>query len=204
VSDVALVPGPLYGLRTWRVVVDDGVERLAGPQRRTPWPPGRGWVQATCAEGHVAPAPDCRCGIHAWHPRTATARRVLASRFDLPGIVEVDGAVEVHEDGFRAQRARPYAFVRLPGRNPHVIERLAATYGARILDLRRAEQLLAVCRERGLGLGEAVVEELLGAETLAEQRRARSRRRRTDVLRAAAALAVTAALTRLGFMVDGT
>jgi hypothetical protein len=32
---------------------------------------------------------------------------VLASRFELPGIIEADGAVEVHADGFRAERARP-------------------------------------------------------------------------------------------------
>ena len=78
----------------------------------------------------------------------ASARRILRSRFDLPGIVEVDGAVEVHEEGFRAERARPYAFVRLPGRNPFLIDRLAAAYGAEVLDLRRPEELLAVCRER--------------------------------------------------------
>ena len=188
VSSAPLVPGPLYGLRTWRVVSHDGRERLFAPQRGTPWTLDRGWEEATCDEDHTAPAAGCRCGIHAWHPREASARRILRSRFDLPGIVQADGAVEVHEDGFRAQRARPYAFVRLPGRNPYLIERLAAAYGAEILDLRRAEELLAVCRERSLGLGEPVVEELLGAETIAERRRARARQRRDDALRVLAAL----------------
>ena len=194
VSSAPLVPGPLYGLRTWRVVIDDGRERLFAPQRGTPWTLGRGWLQATCGEGHAAPAADCRCGIHAWHPRRATARRVLRSRFDLPGIVEADGVVEVHEDGFRAERARPYAFVRLPGRNPYLIERLAAAHGAEILDLRRPEELVAVCRERRLGLEESVVEELLGAEAIAERRRARARQRRNDALRVAVALLVVALL----------
>jgi hypothetical protein len=192
VSSAPLVPGPLYGLRTWRVVTHDGRERLSAPQRGTPWTLGEGWVQATCAENHRAPATDCGCGIHAWHPRRASARRILRSRFDLPGIVEADGAVEVHEDGFRAQRARPYAFVRLPGRNPFVIERLAAAYGAEVLDLRHADELLAVCRERSLGLQEPVVEELIGAEAIAERHRARARRRRNDALRVAAALLVLA------------
>jgi hypothetical protein len=192
VSSAPLVPGPLYGLRTWRVVTDDGRERLSAPQRGTPWTLGAGWLEAACGEGHPAPAADCLCGIHAWHPRPAFARRILRSRFDLPGIVEADGAVELHEDGFRAERARPYAFIRLPGRNPFVIERLAATYGAEVLDLRRPEELLAVCRERGLGLQERVVEELLGAEALAEGRRARARRRRTDALRVVAALLIVA------------
>jgi hypothetical protein len=197
VSSAPLVPGPLYGLRTWRVVIDDGRERLSAPQRGTPWALGRDWLEATCGEGHAAPARDCRCGIHAWHPRRAAARRILRSRFDLPGIVEADGAVELHEEGFRAERARPYAFVRLPGRNPFVIERLAAAYGAEILDLRRPEELLAVCHERGLGLQEPVVEELLGAEAIAERHRARARQRRRDALRVVAALLVIGAVCAL-------
>ena len=194
VSSAPLVPGPLYGLRTWRVVTQGGRERLSAPQRGTPWGLGRDWQQATCGEDHAAPAADCRCGIHAWHPRRESARRVLRSRFDLPGIVEADGAVEVHEDGFRAERARPYAFVRLPGRNPFLIDRLAAAYGVEVLDLRRPEELLAVCRERRLGLQPPVVEELLGAEAIAERRRARARQRRNDALRVVAALLVLALL----------
>lgn len=196
-SSAPLVPGPLYGLRTWRVVVDDGRERLSAPQRGTPWVLGEGWIEATCAEDHRAPAAGCGCGIHAWHPRRAAARRILRSRFDLPGIVEADGAVEVHEDGFRAQRARPYAFVRLPGRNPFLIERLAAAYGAEVIDLRRPEELLAVCRERRLGLQEPVVEQLIGAEVLAARRREQARRRRDDALRVAAALLVLAVVCAL-------
>jgi hypothetical protein len=192
VSSAPLVPGPLYGLRTWRVVISDGRERLCAPQRGTPWTLGDGWLEATCDEGHGAPAAACGCGIHAWHPRRAAARRILRSRFDLPGIVEADGAVEVHEDGFRAQRARPYAFVRLPGRNPFLIERLAAAYGAEVLDLRRPEELLAVCRERRLGLQEPVVEELIGAEAIAAHRRARARQRRNDFVRVVAALLIIA------------
>jgi hypothetical protein len=192
VSSAPLVPGPLYGLRTWRVVTHEGRERLSAPQRGTPWTMGEGWLEATCGEDHRAPAADCRCGIHAWHPRRASARRILRSRFDLPGIVEAAGAVEVHEDGFRAQRARPYAFVRLPGRNPFLIERLAAAYGAEVLDLRRPEDLLAVCRERRLGLEEPVVEELIGPEAIAELRRARARQRRDDAVRVAVALLIIA------------
>jgi hypothetical protein len=196
--DAPLLAGPLYGLRTWRVVRDDGGERLSAPLRGTPWLLDDRWVQATCEHGHAAPGAGCVCGIHAWHPRPAFARRVLSCRFELPGIVEADGAVEVHEDGFRAERARPYAFVRLPGRNPYVIERLAAAYGAEILDLRRPEELLAVCRERALGLQTAVVEGLLGPDVVAELHRARARRRRDDVLRVALAVALVALLVAAG------
>jgi hypothetical protein len=173
-------------------VTEDGRERLAAPLRGTPWATGRDWLQATCAAGHHAPAAGCRCGIHAWHPRAKHARRVLACRFELPGIVEAGGAVELHEDGFRAERARPYAFVRLPGRNPYLIERLAAAYGAQVLDVRRPQELLDVCRERGLGLAEPVVHALLGPEVMAQLRAARARAHRRDALRCAAAALIFA------------
>jgi hypothetical protein len=204
IGDAPLLPGPIYGLRTWRVPRDGAGERLVAPQRRTPWPPGRGWQEAACPAGHDAPAPDCRCGIHAWHPRPGSAKRVLAGRFELPGIIEADGRVEVHEDGFRAQRARPYAFVRLPNRNPYLIERLADVYGAHVLDLRSPQDLLDLCRERDLGLSEPVVEQLLGPETIEECRRERAQRRRTDVARVAAALAVLGSLIALGAAIDRT
>jgi hypothetical protein len=201
VSEIPLLPGPLYGLRTWRVVVEDGRERLSAPQRGTVWASG-GWVEASCPEGHTAPDADCRCGIHAWHPRPASARRVLASRFDLPGIVEVDGAVEVHDEGFRAARARPYAFIRLPGRNPFLIERLGATYGAEVLDLRRPEELLAICRERSLGLTEPVVVDLIGAEAYEALRRERARARRNAIVRIALVVLILVALRVVGLIVD--
>ena len=192
-AEVPLVAGSLYGLRTWRVVSDEAGEHLAAPHRGVQWPSTRRWVQARCEHGHVAPATGCRCGIHAWHPNRRAAGRVLAGRFELPGIVEAQGAVEVHVDGFRAERARPYAFVRLPNRNPFLIDRLSAAYGAEVIVLRRPQELLELCHDRGLGLEGRVVEELLGPAAIDEHRRDVARTRRTDRLRAAAALAICAA-----------
>jgi hypothetical protein len=37
-SDLPLVPGPLYGLRKWTVVGGAGSERLAGPHSAVGWP----------------------------------------------------------------------------------------------------------------------------------------------------------------------
>jgi hypothetical protein len=193
-----LVPGPIYGLRTWRVVRDDGRERLAAPHRATVWPAGHRWLQASCDVGHAAPAADCGCGLHAWHPRLATARRVLASRFDVPGIVEAEGPVELHADGFRAARARPYAFVLLPRRNPFLVERLSAAYGAEVLALRDPEELVAACAARHLGLSAAVVDALLGPEAVAQRRQDRRRSRRQAAARVAALAALLAALGALG------
>jgi hypothetical protein len=187
VSDEPLIPGPLYGLRTWRVAVEDGVEHLAAPHRGTPWPAGGEWLEAGCERLlHAAPAADCDCGVHAWHPSRANARQVLASRRDIVGIVEADGATEVHREGFRAERARPYALVFVPGRNRSQIDRLARAYHVDVAEVSGADALLAWCTERGLGLSAAVVERLVPPEDHA--------RRRNGALRLAAALAVAALL----------
>jgi hypothetical protein len=203
VTAAPLVPGPLYGLRSWRVVADEQGERLAAPHQGTTWPTGGAWLQATCTvAAHAAPAADCDCGVHAWHPRPAAAKRALAARREIAGVVEAGGAVEVHEDGFRAERARPHALVLAPGRNARLVRRLAHAYGAETIEVRRPDDLLAWCRERGLGLSEPVVAELLGPRHAAD-RRAQRRRRRTDALRLALALVVAALLVLLGLQVAG-
>jgi hypothetical protein len=193
VSAPALVPSPLYGLRTWSVVGERGSERLAGPQRATPWPAAGGWLDAGCPRGHAAPAPACECGIHAWHPHARAARRVLAIRREVPGVVEASGAIEVHRDGFRAERARPFALLLTPRANAALVGRLAAAYGAQIVPVDGPGAILAWCRERGLGLQPAVLDELLGPP-------ARRRPRRGARLRTAAALAAIAALLVVGIV----
>ncbi|MEY2532512.1 MAG: hypothetical protein QOF29_422 [bacterium] len=199
--DTPLVPGPLYGLRSWSVLRDGGREALGGPQRGTPWPAGGEWLHATCARtpGHAAPASGCACGVHGWHPSRAAARRVLAGRGDIAGVVEAGGAVEVHADGFRAERGRPYALVVTPGRNARLIGRLADAHGAHVAEVSGADELLQWCRARDLGLPPSVVSELIGPEQAQAWDRARRRRRRVDALRLAGALAIAALLVVLAF-----
>jgi hypothetical protein len=199
-SDTPLLPTPLYGLRTWTVVGESGVERLAGPHLRTVWPPGGAWLEATCAQpsGHQPPGPGCNCGLHAWHPCRRFARRVLASRREIPGIAEARGAIEVHEDGFRAERARPYAFVLAPGRNARLVRRLAEAYAAQVVEADGADAVLTFCRARGLGLDESTVAQLLGPARAEEGRRARRKRAQAGALRLAAAVGVAALLVVAG------
>ena len=126
-SDLSLVPGPIYGLRTWRVAGALGEERLVGSQRTTTWPVGGALLEAECsaAPPHAPPGTTCACGLHAWHPSRAAARRVCAVRSEVPGILQASGAVEVHADGFRAERGRPHALALLPNGNARQLERLA-------------------------------------------------------------------------------
>jgi hypothetical protein len=201
VTDAPLVAGSLFGLRTWRVVAGDGGEALSGPLYDTPWPTGGEWLRAACLEGHRAPDADCDCGVHAWHPRLRSARDVMAVRGVVPGVLEAQGPVEVHEDGFRAQRGRPYALVAMPGRNAQLVRRLAERYDAAVIEASRPEALHAFCRERRLGMDEHVVAELLGIGDPQERARAKLRQARIDLLRVAAAVLISALLVALGLAV---
>jgi hypothetical protein len=197
--ETPLVPGPLYGLRTWTVVGERGEERLAGPHRRTPWPAGGAWLRSACARdpAHAAPVHDCVCGIHAWHPDQRGARRALATRREVAGIVEAAGTVEVHPDGFRAERGRPHALVLVPGRNAALVGRLARAYGAEVAEVRGAAELVELCRERRLGLEASVVDELLGPGRVEAWRRASRRKARLDAARLTAALLAAAVIAAI-------
>ncbi|MGH2824346.1 MAG: hypothetical protein ACRDLY_15285 [Thermoleophilaceae bacterium] len=199
-SDAPLVATPVYGLRTWTVSGEYGDERLAGTYRDAPWPAGGAWLQASCPspDGHHAPAPGCSCGVHAWHPRPRAARRILASRREVPGIVEARGAIEVHEDGFRAERARPYALLLAPGRNARVVHRLGEAYHVPVVEAGGPDAVLDWCSAHGLGLDEPVVAELLGPGELAARRRTRHAKVRADALRLAVAIAIAGLLVVLG------
>ncbi len=205
-SDAPLVPGPIYGLRTWDVETASEGERLSAPQRGTAWPPGGDWLTATCIrpEGHDAPAPGCECGIHALHPTRPNARRVLAQRRAVPGIVEAEGHVELHDQGFRAEHGRPHALVLAPGRNEKLVRRLAEAYAIPVVEVRGPDELVAWCREHGLGLDEGAVLGLLGPGAADERRR----RRRRDLRRFAlwfafVLLALVVALVVLGDPASG-
>jgi hypothetical protein len=201
-SDTPLVAAPVYGLRTWTVSGDRPGERLTGSYRDAPWPGGGAWLEASCpsAEEHRPPAPQCGCGIHAWHPRPRAARRILAGRREIPGIVEACGALEVHEDGFRAERARPHALLLAPGRNAALVHRLGVAYGVQVVEAADANAVLGFCSEHGLGLAAPVVAELLGADELDARRRARQAKVRVNAFRLAAAVVVAALLVVLGLV----
>lgn len=200
-----LLPGHLYGLRTWRVVDADGHPRLAAPYRDTMWPPAGEPVCAECVDGraHAAPAHDCECGVYALHPCRRSARRVLASRRDVAGVVEAWGDVELHESGFRAAYGRPHALVLQPGRNERLIRELAHEYRAEVIELRKPEELLAHCRALKLGLDESVVDELIAPGKGEQRRRARRRRARTNALRVVAAVVIGLVMWALGAQLLG-
>jgi hypothetical protein len=196
--DPPLVVGELVGLRIWPL---QPYGRLRAAGWDIVWPDGGRAMEATCevGAGHEAPASDCTCGIYAWHPRPSSAEELFAecSRggSGVAGIVAAWGAVEVHRTGFRAQYARPLAFVverQRAGRGyGRRVRRLAARHAAQVVVVDSAAELYDYCVERRLGLRESAVEDLLVAER--ESARAH-RRRQLRLQRAAAALTAPAAM----------
>ncbi len=191
-----LLPSPVYGLRTWALVGEPGAERLAATQQHTTWPAGGEWLEASCASSpeHRPPVAGCGCGVHAWHPSRDSARRVLARRRQIPGVAEARGAIELHEDGFRAERARPAALFLLPGRNARLYQRLAERYGAELVKVDGPDELLEACRARGFGLDDSTVAGLLGRQATESWRQERRGRLRADLVRLAVAAVVVTLL----------
>ena len=111
--------------------------------------------------------------------------------------MESSGAIEVHEDGLRAERARPCALVVMRGRNAALVHRLAATYRVPVIEARQAREVVDWCRDRGVGLDPPVVARLLGQDAGALSRRRRNRAR-SLALRTAAAMVGIAAMLALG------
>jgi hypothetical protein len=149
---------------------------------------------------HDAPARTCGCGIHAWHPGRRAARRVLGTRGAIAGVVEAAGAIELHRDGFRAERARPRALLIAPRANAGLIRRLSAAHGAEAVAVRGPDDVVAWCREHGYGLEPGVVDELLGPAVVAEV----GRRRRAMAVRLAAALAAIGVMLAIGLETTDT
>ncbi len=80
------------------------------------------------------------------------------------GLVEACGRIEVHESGFRAERARPtvllvgktWSAVRRRG-----VERVARLHRAEVLEIGQAEELVEYCEGRGGALDPESVAKLL-------------------------------------------
>lgn len=200
-----LFTAPIHGVRTWEVVPSrDGAPLLCGWAVNQVWPPGEPY-RAICAatqfrrvpargrvrEPHLAPHPDCSCGIYAMHPNRLDARRELLQKLGrcescgVIGAIEAWGRIEVHASGFRAEHARPVAFYRCrTEREPSraEIEQLAEAYGARIVELEDRRELSDAFAElQGLDrrVVHGLVEETLELELEPFRQQRQDRRGRT-------------------------
>jgi hypothetical protein len=203
--DQPLIAGELYGLRTWPVVKRGRLRALAFG---VTWPDGGRPLEATCLKkhSHEAPATHCSCGIYAWHPRAWAVRAVFdaASAHDeaVAGLVAAWGHVEIHDTGFRAQYARPTAFL-LPtpsraGSYTGRVRALAARYGAEVIAVASPADIERYCADRALGLTESAVAELLAPVQARERQRRRvlAKRARSSLVWCVALAGAAADLSR--------
>ena len=163
-ADIPTFSECVIGYRAWRA--DD--EGLLWPvySRRVPWLPGvntarctRSWSHRLAlrwlwgerdlavfgaATKHDAPAQDCACGLYSWrrpmqrwfeHPALCTPPRIV-------GAVASWGRLQVHADGFRAQRACvvTLAYPDHVPRAPSSLGRIAERYRADVVPLSELEQ----------------------------------------------------------------
>lgn len=179
-AEPPLVAGPIHGVRVWRIQRGSGESRLAGVFQDSEWPPGRP-LKARCvgfpggAVSHTPPVRDCDCGIYALHPDERAIAYTELVDFEaatpphaIVGIIEAWGRIELYRDGFRAEYARVGALAVLGrhrlGAARANLEALADRYDAELLRFCGVDELVAHCRERGLGLDERAIEGLVGVE----------------------------------------
>ncbi len=186
-TEPPLFPGSILGLRTWAVrVVRNGDLRLCASFGDSLWEAKGRWTQARCLSGHHSrgdpvPSPGCSCGLYSLHPHLEQALEHQALYWgeteaqtpedelslelgEISGLVEAVGRIEVHETGFRAERARPVALIvgqswstfRRRG-----IERVARLHRAELLEVDGAQDLVDYCERRGGVLDQAALATLL-------------------------------------------
>jgi hypothetical protein len=148
--------GRVVAFRNWRII--DG--RLSSPYLPVVWTdrvmraecyggarrlaPGRIDVAPAFVDTdgpHVAPDPDCRCGIYAYY--RPSARFSTIDYRGVSGIVTVWGALQVHHGGLRAQHARVEALAtygRWSTRQRSAVDGVAGELGVDLVDLDELER----------------------------------------------------------------
>lgn len=132
--------GSILGLRRWRS--DMLLRRLTSGMSGAEWDATGRATRAVCrmnGDHHSPPDHDCSCGLYAWH---AFSRRHWISYRMAPrsfqtvcGVVEAWGRIELHPTGFRAEFAKPVAFVSPLWKDGVMTPQERFTYQDRLFDL---------------------------------------------------------------------
>lgn len=99
---------PLAGYRAWYAARDGRLEPLRGGPS---WGPGTNVARCGMIEPgrprHKAPAPDCKCGLYAFHsPSRDPFGLLIEDSAFVTGGIAAWGEVELHMNGFRAEFAQ--------------------------------------------------------------------------------------------------
>ena len=141
---------PAIGFRVWRIDEMLTGPRLASPHRYAAWLPGLP-LKAECKDesggralanphrkqpGVAPPLEVCTCGIYAYHEADGMVE-ALTWRL-VGGAVLAWGRITIHQEGFRAEFARPLALcyqqTLIAGSPAIPLARLADVYGLPVID----------------------------------------------------------------------
>lgn len=105
-----IVARPLVGFRSWRTAEDGRLFPTQWPVTVEPPLPYSAWLEevahASCISyDHDSPAEGCQCGLYAYAKIRPDGGMLIC------GAVVAGGRVVLHEDGFRAEYARPIALL---------------------------------------------------------------------------------------------
>ena len=144
---------PAIGFRVWRIDEMLTGPRLASPHRYAAWLPGLP-LKAECKDesggralanphrkqpGVAPPLEGCTCGIYAYHEADGMVE-ALTSRL-VGGAVLAWGRITIHQEGFRAEFARPLALcyqkTLIAGSTAIPLARLADVYGLPVIEASR-------------------------------------------------------------------
>jgi hypothetical protein len=165
------MPGPVHGIRAWRVKLDESGRICLTGLNGTPWcPDGKSTAARCCVKRHRAPAGSCDCGLYAVHPWVASGweQALLHARPEegcVVGIAEAWGRLQLHDDGFRAQYARPLALGAIAAprstERTELVDLVARIYVADVVEVADLAGLEGYCREREVGMSRSAVDSLL-------------------------------------------
>ena len=124
ISNPPLIAGTILGVRIWRT--DMGLCSLRSSSTGARWQTHGGATAAVCVRHdnryHRVPGKECTCGLYAHHayrfPPQILRRLHRPDPRTVVGFVEAWGRIELHLEGFRAEFARPVAFINFTWPKP--------------------------------------------------------------------------------------
>jgi hypothetical protein len=141
---------PAIGFRVWRIDEMLTGPRLASPHRYAAWLPGLP-LKAECKDesgartlanphrkqpGVGPPVEGCTCGIYAYHEAEEMVEALTS--WQVGGAVIAWGRITIHQEGFRAEFARPLALcyqqTLVAGSTAKSLARLADLYRLPVID----------------------------------------------------------------------
>ncbi|MGA7398072.1 MAG: hypothetical protein WBW62_11555, partial [Solirubrobacterales bacterium] len=173
-AEPPFLPGFTYGLRSWRVVNDQGELNLSALVRKSIWnPDDHGPAVCLKSRRHSPPVSSCECGFYCYHQLPWSLRKICCDTQTLmrdlrfSGIMRGWGNIEVHSTGLRSQFAAIDVLFMPPRANRAyraLIQAFADEHNAEIWPITGPEEMLERIRSERPGLNPELIEELLGED----------------------------------------